>query len=676
MSLSNSASSATSLIQQSATSLQQKTHLPDPFDLKDTQILDRVYLTHVNDDELCDTKILYDLVSNVLLESRAQLIPVTTFKPEFPTLKLISCQMITTRSAANCVHQTTLWILQHLRSYSWDAKALITLAAFSLEYGSFWHLFRVPTTDLVGNSLKQLNQVQSRKVTDDIAELVKFIASVFQHIRQWATWSSTGDYDPEDVPSLTEAFQEIPVVVYWTIASLVASTSSLVGFSLREYNFSDFRERLSVSALRLEENLRKCRQEIGYIDDYLARKKIFDKPKDIVDLLKALIYRNGTGQLNPQIYEGNVLVKTGLEVFTQKQVLLFISSLDSIDDEISLLNFIYNRLQEYPKESIKGFNKEDLKILWIPIVDVDWDENLKSKFFRLKNRIKFYVVEYFTMLPGHKIITDPERLGYIGKPIIPVFDPQGKILNKDALDLIFQWEIDAFPFREIDGYELTQKLKWLWDILKKVIPGLQIKGDRYIFIYGGTNNKWIQDFTMELDQFRRNDDLKRADVIIDHYQLGKDDPNKVPSFWIGIERKKQNKIKHQEVVDCEIQRIANSLFCLKRDPQGWVILSKGCNVKILGHGEAMYLTLNEFQNWKNNLLEKEGLFDIAFKEYYDAKLKEISAREPCSIINVDNYASSVIATITCPNPTCGRVMEVTSVNYKCCHQDAPNTYGI
>ena len=83
---------------------------------------------------------------------------------------------------------------------------------------------------MLGSSLKQLNQVQDRKVSNDISELVTFIVQAFQHIKEWATWSAEG-YDPEEVPSLTEALQEIPVVVYWTIASIVASTGNLVGVS-------------------------------------------------------------------------------------------------------------------------------------------------------------------------------------------------------------------------------------------------------------------------------------------------------------------------------------------------------------------------------------------------------------------------------------------------------------
>lgn len=162
-------------------------------------------------------------------------------------------------------------------------------------------------------------------------------------------------------------------------------------------------------------------------------------------------------------------------MFRQKHVLVFISGLDSIEDEILLLNSIHDRLQENPREVIKGFKKEDFKILWIPIVN-KWDDVRKEHFRALKNGIKWYLVEYFHELPGQRIITDPERLGYVvgGNPIIPVFNPQGNITNENAKDLIFQWGIDAFPFRKIDGIDLNLKWKWLWDVITKATPGLQV----------------------------------------------------------------------------------------------------------------------------------------------------------------------------------------------------------
>jgi hypothetical protein len=173
------------------------------------------------------------------------------------------------------------------------------------------------------------------------------------------------------------------------------------------------------------------------------------------------------------------VILQGLDIFKQKHVLLFISSLDSIQDEITLLNSIYERLQENPKEPIKGFKKEDFKILWIPIVN-KWDDIQRENFKTLKSGIKWYVVEYFSELPGLKIIKDPELIGYIDdKPIIPVFNPKGIKTNEDAMDLIFQWGIEAFPFRKSDGTLLKLKWSWLWDVIKRATPGIQVKTSQF-----------------------------------------------------------------------------------------------------------------------------------------------------------------------------------------------------
>ncbi|MCI33836.1 sieve element-occluding protein 1, partial [Trifolium medium] len=102
--------------------------------------------------------------------------------------------MIMTPHGERYVHQTTMWILQRLKTYSWDAKALVTLAAFALEYGNLLYLTDTSTSDQLVNSLKQLNQIQNRKVTVPSTDLVALIMEVFHHIHDWATWSGVG-YD-------------------------------------------------------------------------------------------------------------------------------------------------------------------------------------------------------------------------------------------------------------------------------------------------------------------------------------------------------------------------------------------------------------------------------------------------------------------------------------------------
>lgn len=48
---------------------QQKAPLPNPFDMSDTEILEKVYLTHTYDDEMCDKQTLFNVVSSVIMRS-------------------------------------------------------------------------------------------------------------------------------------------------------------------------------------------------------------------------------------------------------------------------------------------------------------------------------------------------------------------------------------------------------------------------------------------------------------------------------------------------------------------------------------------------------------------------------------------------------------------------------
>ena len=48
-------------------SLSNGTKLPNPFDLDESQILDKVYLTHLHDDDKCDKDVLFHILSNVIL---------------------------------------------------------------------------------------------------------------------------------------------------------------------------------------------------------------------------------------------------------------------------------------------------------------------------------------------------------------------------------------------------------------------------------------------------------------------------------------------------------------------------------------------------------------------------------------------------------------------------------
>lgn len=56
-------------------------------------------------------------------------------------------------------HKTTVSILNNLSNYAWDAKAVLTLAAFALEYGEFWLLTQHQLKDPLAKSMAVLKRV-------------------------------------------------------------------------------------------------------------------------------------------------------------------------------------------------------------------------------------------------------------------------------------------------------------------------------------------------------------------------------------------------------------------------------------------------------------------------------------------------------------------------------------
>lgn len=56
-------------------------------------------------------------------------------------------------------HKTTLAILNKLSNYEWNAKAVLTLAAFALEYSEFWLLAQYQQSDPLAKSVAILKRV-------------------------------------------------------------------------------------------------------------------------------------------------------------------------------------------------------------------------------------------------------------------------------------------------------------------------------------------------------------------------------------------------------------------------------------------------------------------------------------------------------------------------------------
>nr|KYP67676.1 hypothetical protein KK1_024028 [Cajanus cajan] len=583
--------------------------------------------------------------------------------------------MIYTTRGEQYAHATTMLILEQLRDYSWDAKAVIVLAAFAHEYGKFWQLAPIPR-DKLGKSLAELNRLHSImeniEQLDDFNSLVKKVMQVVQCIIDWKKLI-TAEYNIKDVPSLSDTLHEIPVLAYWAISTLVTCTSHIDFLGDRDYRYelSKFDYRIDYILKNFKDQQEKCKTQIGRIEDYSRRKDIIsaiqtEKEIEIVKFLEALIISSDTQDSRSIVYNGVTGAQVELVEFKNKHVLLFISGLDHIEHEIQLLKSIDEKLKEEqePKE-LEGYRKENFKILWIPIVSV-WDEEQKKKLENVK--VGWYVVKEFSFQTGIDLIK--EVFNYKGNPMIMLISPEGKVENPDAKQIISTWGIDGFPFRTSDHTRLTQQWNWFWTEIITLSPPIRelIKRDSYIFIYGGTNTKWIQEFTTAVEKLKNNEILNLEETTIESYPLGRDNPKIVPRFWITIDnllasrklgRKRGGGEEVQDSTTEEIQK----LLSLKQDPQGWAVLSRGSHVKVLGQGEAMLQTVRDFDSWKEKL-QQEISFDVAFKEHYK-KCEAKSVPPKCEDREFANYPADILAHIPCHK--CDHDMKVTSVKYKCCH---------
>lgn len=146
---------------------------------------------------------------------------------------LLWLQMICTARGDHYAHHTTMLILEQLKAYSWDAKALIVLAAFALEFGKFSYIPQSPR-DQVEKSLAELNGLQNihhnSQQLANFSNLVKKVMQMIDCITEWKKLASAG-YEIKDVPVLSDTLHEIPVVVYWTIFTFVTCTGQIDEFT-------------------------------------------------------------------------------------------------------------------------------------------------------------------------------------------------------------------------------------------------------------------------------------------------------------------------------------------------------------------------------------------------------------------------------------------------------------
>ncbi|KAJ0007688.1 hypothetical protein Pint_28818 [Pistacia integerrima] len=531
-------------------------------------------------------------------------------------------------------HATTLEILNILKSYEWDAKVVLALAAFGFNYGEFLVVAQPYSTNPLVKSvplIKQFPETQEPVDTftpkfEAVSNLIKSTLNVIKCIVELTDFASK-NISNEKPETMVAATSQIPEAVYWTIRSILACASQILGLTGMGYEkISSTAEALKLSSLvqkvssilnDLKMQLPQLIGEQRYAEAYRRLRRLMEREyTDNMEILRALIYAK-EDQL--PLLDGATKKRASIEVLKRKNVLLLISDLEVSYEELSILEQIYKESHQDPT--------------------------------RTESQYEMSVMPWYSVY--HPSMIDPAVIMYIQevwhfkkKPIVVVLDPRGKVVNHNAVHMLWIWGTVAFPFtsdREASLWELeTWRLELLVDGIDPVVLNWISEG-KNICLYGGSDIEWIRKFTTAALAVTR-----AAKIPLEILYVGKSNPKEknrrnisiitgerlshvwpdltsVWFFWKRLESMCSSKTKLGcRVENDPIMQEIDTMLRFDRSGEGWALFCKGTAIA-RADGETIGQCLIDFDSWKTYL--KDTDFVTALNHHLNQLQKPTSMRQ-------------------------------------------------
>ncbi|KAG7026202.1 Protein SIEVE ELEMENT OCCLUSION B, partial [Cucurbita argyrosperma subsp. argyrosperma] len=656
--------------------------------LSDETVIGHIYTKHREDDSVkIDVDNYLALVESIITtgdritetvthgtEGRlifsGDFLKVNAVDPPLCTLHKVSSQLSCKAPGVEQAHKTTLDILDILASYSWEAKAVLTLTAFAAEYGDIWHLNHYSSLDPLAKSLsmvkrvpllkKQLEGMKYRQVVLSPNSLIYSCLRAMKYITQLKNFSK---YDVKELPELSSVRRQIPFVSYWIIHIIVATRIEISSYlneteSQSQRYLNDLAEKINRLLCTIEDYLNVIREQQEWIDLYRwLVGHIHNSPTRITLVLAKLI--EGKVEAKPFI-DGSTRLQVSVEdALRDKNVILLISGLDISDDDIRAVDLVYNEVRKEDK----------YKIVWIPVIPEYFrEEEARKKYEYLSSLMKWYIVPYTRKIAGWRYLE--ENWQFRQDPLVVVMTSESKVEFANAIHLIRVWGAEAIPFT-MDRTLALLKKNWPESTLLKFIeePRLRswVNQDRTIIFYGGKDPNWIQQFEKKVVEIKNDPYIKETGNTFEIVRVGKkingvNDFSLTPSFWITqwgyfvIKSQKESLLKSPSATE-----IRSDIFRLisYKDENGWAILAVGSAPLVVGRGPSILGVLEEFNQWKITL--NKNAFPNAFKDYFDPFdfSFQTSGR-----ITLPKFSGWIPMKVNCPE--CHSFMKI-GINFECNH---------
>lgn len=143
-------------------------------------------------------------------------------------------------------------------------------------------------------------------------------------------------------------------------------------------------------------------------------------------------------------------------------MLLLISEIDIPTEELAILDQMYTESRQHPTRP-----ESQYEIVWIPVVDqsVPWTEQAQKQFEETQGLIMWHSVHHPSLIDRAVIKYIKEVWKFNQKPMLVVLDPQGKVVNHNAIHMMWIWGSLAYPFTSAREEALWKEESWRIELL-------------------------------------------------------------------------------------------------------------------------------------------------------------------------------------------------------------------
>nr|XP_043607193.1 protein SIEVE ELEMENT OCCLUSION B-like [Erigeron canadensis] len=602
----------------------------------------------------------------------------------------ISCEFSCKCSGGADAHASTIAILNMLSGYTWEAKVVISLGAFAVNFGEFWLVAQLFATNPLAKSVAMLKQLPNiiehykslKPRFDAINNLIEVMLDVTKCIIAFKNLPY--QYLQDDTPPKSTALTHIPTAAYWSIKSMVACASQLTSLLGMNYEYiTATSEAWELSSLahkvnNIHEHLKSllllCYQNIEekqHDEYYLMLGRIFDAPHlDNLKIVKALFCAKD--DIHPLI-DGSSKTRVNVEVLRKKTVLLLISDLEISLEEVVILTQIYKDSRIQPDLQYE--------VVWVPVADplMTWNDSHQHKLEQLQSMMTWHMLYHPTLLEPAVIKYIKQVWHFEKKPILVALDPQGRVASPNALHMVWIWRNNAYPFTSIKEDALWKEESWtlelLVDSIDRYIPRW-ITEQKYICLYGGDDLDWIRRFTKIASDIARaagitlemvyvgksgtKERIRKLSATISEEKLSHTwpDPTSVWYFWTRLESMLYSKIQQGRNFENDpIMKEVMTMMSFDGSDQGWALICLGLNEMARANANLAYASLNEYGNWEGDA--RENGFVPALRTY----LAKLHTPQHCNRLILPGISGGIPEVVVCSE--CGRTMEKFFM-FRCC----------